>query len=43
MGRITDPKAFDDLVISTVNGSPIRVRDIGRAEDGTKDSALCRD
>jgi HAE1 family hydrophobic/amphiphilic exporter-1 len=37
MGRIVDPKAFDDLVISTVNGSPIRVRDIGRAEDGTKE------
>ena len=37
MGRITDPKAFDDLVITTVNGSPIRVRDIGRAEDGTKE------
>jgi HAE1 family hydrophobic/amphiphilic exporter-1 len=37
MGRITDPKAFNDLVISTVNGSPIRVRDIGRAEDGTKE------
>ena len=37
MGRITDPKAFDDLVIATVNGSSIRVRDIGRAEDGTKE------
>ncbi len=37
MGRITDPEAFNDLVISTVNGSPIRVRDIGRAEDGTKE------
>ena len=37
LGRITDPKAFNDLVISTVNGSPIRVRDIGRAEDGTKE------
>ena len=37
MGRITDAKAFNDLVISTVNGSPIRVRDIGRAEDGTKE------
>jgi HAE1 family hydrophobic/amphiphilic exporter-1 len=37
MGRITDPRAFNDLVISTVNGSPIRVRDIGRAEDGTKE------
>ncbi len=32
MGRITDPKAFNDLVIATVNGSSIRVRDIGRAE-----------
>jgi hydrophobic/amphiphilic exporter-1 (mainly G- bacteria), HAE1 family len=37
MGRITDPEAFNDLVITTVNGSPIRVRDIGRAEDGTKE------
>lgn len=37
MGRITDPKAFNDLVIATVNGSPIRVRDIGWAEDGTKE------
>jgi HAE1 family hydrophobic/amphiphilic exporter-1 len=37
MGRITDPKAFNDLVITTVNGSPIRVRDIGWAEDGTKE------
>ena len=35
MGRIADPKAFNDLVITTVNGSPIRVRDIGWAEDGT--------
>ena len=37
MGRITDAEAFNDLVITTVNGSPIRVRDIGRAEDGTKE------
>ncbi|MGH7798167.1 MAG: efflux RND transporter permease subunit, partial [Candidatus Binatia bacterium] len=37
MGRIVDPKAFNDLVIATVNGSSIRVRDIGRAEDGTKE------
>jgi HAE1 family hydrophobic/amphiphilic exporter-1 len=34
-GRVVDPRAFDDLVIVTVNGAPIRVRDIGRAEDGT--------
>ena len=37
MGRITDPKAFNDLVIVTRNGSPIRIRDIGWAEDGTKE------
>ena len=36
-GRITDPEAFNDLVIKNVNGAPIRVRDIGRAEDGTKE------
>jgi HAE1 family hydrophobic/amphiphilic exporter-1 len=37
MGRLTDPKAFNDLVIATRNGSAIRVRDIGWAEDGTKE------
>jgi HAE1 family hydrophobic/amphiphilic exporter-1 len=37
MGRLTDPKAFNDLVIATRNGAPIRVRDIGSAEDGTKE------
>jgi hydrophobic/amphiphilic exporter-1 (mainly G- bacteria), HAE1 family len=37
LGRMTDPKAFDDLVIAKVNGTPIRVRDIGWAEDGTKE------
>jgi HAE1 family hydrophobic/amphiphilic exporter-1 len=37
MGRLTDARAFNDLVVSTRQGSPIRVRDIGRAEDGTKE------
>ena len=37
MGRIDDARGFDELVIATVNGTPIRVRDIGRAEDGTKE------
>jgi HAE1 family hydrophobic/amphiphilic exporter-1 len=37
LGRFTEPKEFNDLVIKTVNGSPIRVRDIGWAEDGTKE------
>ncbi len=37
MGRITDPKQFDELVVATINGMPIRVRDIGWAEDGTRE------
>ena len=37
MGRIANAEGFDQLVIATRNGSPIRVRDIGRAEDGTKE------
>ncbi|MEO8504765.1 MAG: efflux RND transporter permease subunit [Acidobacteriota bacterium] len=37
MGRIADVRDFDDLVITTRNGTPIRVRDIGHAEDGTKE------
>jgi HAE1 family hydrophobic/amphiphilic exporter-1 len=40
LGRVADPRAFNDLVIAKVNGTPIRVRDIGWAEDGT--SARCR-
>src|SRR6185295_6216707 len=37
MGRLTDPRAFNELVITTRSGAPIRVQDIGRAEDGTKE------
>ena len=37
LGRYEDPKGFDDLVIATVDGSPIRLRDVGRVEDGTKE------
>ena len=37
MGRIADPRAFNELVVATVDGAPIRVRDIGHAEDGTKE------
>ncbi len=37
MGRLTDLAGFNDLVIATRNGMPIRVRDIGHAEDGTKE------
>ena len=37
MGRIVEPRAFNDLAVATVNGAPIRIRDIGSAEDGTKE------
>jgi hydrophobic/amphiphilic exporter-1 (mainly G- bacteria), HAE1 family len=37
MGRITDPREFNELVIASINGSPVRIRDIGWAEDGTKE------
>jgi HAE1 family hydrophobic/amphiphilic exporter-1 len=36
-GRIVDPDDFNGLVVRTVNGAPIRIRDIGYAEDGTKE------
>src|SRR5512139_645551 len=37
IGRLAEPRSFDDLVVATIQGSPVRVRDIGRAEDGTRE------
>lgn len=37
LGRVTDPRDFDDLVVATRDGSPIRIRDVGYAEDGTRE------
>ncbi|MGH7416429.1 MAG: efflux RND transporter permease subunit, partial [Candidatus Rokuibacteriota bacterium] len=37
MGRVADPKGFNELVVATIGGTAIRVRDIGFAEDGTKE------
>src|SRR5688500_4682651 len=37
MGRLTDIAAFNELVIVTRNGTPIRIKDVGWAEDGTKE------
>jgi hydrophobic/amphiphilic exporter-1 (mainly G- bacteria), HAE1 family len=37
IGRIQEPRDFNDLVIKTINGAPIRVEDIGYAEDGTRE------
>jgi HAE1 family hydrophobic/amphiphilic exporter-1 len=36
-GRLTNEAEFNDLVLAVKNGQPVRVRDVGRAEDGTKE------
>jgi len=36
-GRITDPMAFHDVVVSVRNGAPIRVRDVATVVDGFAD------
>ena len=38
MGRMTSTRDFNDLVVATIKGAPIRIRDIGHAEDGTKEA-----
>ena len=37
MGRFQSADEFNDLVVATLNGQPVRVRDLGSAEDGTKE------
>ena len=37
LGRFPDAKLFNDLVVATINGQPVRVGDIGYAVDGTKE------
>src|SRR5215203_3683737 len=37
MGRFDDAGDFNGLVVSTINGQPVRIRDLGSAEDGTKE------
>jgi HAE1 family hydrophobic/amphiphilic exporter-1 len=37
VGKLETPEAFNDLIVTTINGAPIRIRDIGRAEDGHKE------
>ncbi len=34
MGRIEEVKEFDSIIIKNVGGAPIRLRDVGYAEDG---------
>jgi hydrophobic/amphiphilic exporter-1 (mainly G- bacteria), HAE1 family len=37
LGRYTDSRAINDLVVADINGYPLRIRDVGRVEDGTKE------
>ena len=37
MGKLTEARGFDELVVKTVDGLPVRIRDLGYAEDGTKE------
>src|SRR5216683_2783235 len=37
LGRYTDPRQFEDLVVANVNRAPVKLRDVGRVEDGTKE------
>jgi HAE1 family hydrophobic/amphiphilic exporter-1 len=37
MGRLPDAEAFNEAVVTTRGGTSVRIRDLGRAEDGTKE------
>jgi HAE1 family hydrophobic/amphiphilic exporter-1 len=37
LGRYTDPREMEELVVANINGAPVKLRDIGRVEDGTKE------
>ena len=37
IGRMRNAADFNDLVVTTINGAPVRIRDIGFAEDGSKE------
>ncbi|MDX1930013.1 MAG: efflux RND transporter permease subunit, partial [Pirellulaceae bacterium] len=38
LGRVADARYFPNLVVDTVNGTPIRLSDLGTVEDGTKET-----
>jgi len=37
MGRLRSPDDFNDIIVAVVGGTPIRVRDIGAATDGSRE------
>ncbi len=43
LGRFVKPRDFEDMVVATVQGTPIRLRDLGEVLDATKEVRnLCR-
>lgn len=43
MGRFPDPRQFNDLVVANIGNAPVRIRDLGYAEDGHKEQrTACR-
>ncbi|MBI5240246.1 MAG: efflux RND transporter permease subunit [Elusimicrobia bacterium] len=38
MGRLEKPADFEKVVVATVNGVPVRIRDIGRVEDTAQEA-----
>jgi HAE1 family hydrophobic/amphiphilic exporter-1 len=37
LGRMENPSEFADIIVATVNGAPVRMRNIGRVEDGVEE------
>lgn len=37
MGRVETPEAFNDIIVSTVRGTPIQVRDVAKVVDGNRE------
>ncbi|WP_164103895.1 efflux RND transporter permease subunit [Candidatus Laterigemmans baculatus] len=37
MGRVRDSRDFSDLVVATLNGTPVRLSDLGEVKDATKE------
>jgi HAE1 family hydrophobic/amphiphilic exporter-1 len=37
LGRVEHPEDFGDIIVASVNGAPVRVRDIGYVEDGVEE------
>ena len=37
LGRVEQPADFANIIVATVNGAPVRIRDIGTVEDGVEE------